>query len=685
MLAVAASWPAARAQAAPQEQQEGDQKGQQQGLSRSEPQGQQQGQPSGAEPQGQPAGADPTLEQLLRQTLNDVPRAVEESTSSRFAQSAADAPSVTYVLTDADIARHGLRNMGDILRSMPGLYVTSDGNFTYVGARGLGRPGDFNARLLFMVDGMRVNDNIYDAGSLGPEFFVDVDLIDRVEYAPGPGSALYGNNAFLGVVNVITKGADKLSGLQARANIDSDRRREVRASWGQRVPGQWEGWLAASTFEQDRIAAPFEVPAAQHDALARRNWDRGARLLGMASAGDWTLRTGVSQRERDFPAYLTSADDSPLGQQRNVYDGAFASLAWDHSVGEDWNLYGAVALKRSQYRDTHPYLADDGSAREFDNVALGRWLNVDLRVSTHRWRDHDLMAGAEYQSDRRQEITSGTVGQEPDAIFYGRNRRHGLFVQDAWRLNDTHRLILGLRRDQAMVGGGSTNPRLAWIWSGVPDATLKLMYGSAFREANLYEYQVNAPQDAPLPTPERVRTLELAWDHRLTPRLQYQVSLYGSQLRDLISTNQDIAVYENSSLIRNRGAELGLERRWDGGQRLRATVSLQDTRDSADRRLENSPRTLVKLLYAQPLQGDALQLSWQALSVSRRSAFEQDLPGYALLNATLLWRPGLGTDVSLGLYNIGNVRYYDMPTGVNIPLRQEGRVLRFSLTRRFGS
>ncbi|MBA5689260.1 TonB-dependent receptor plug domain-containing protein [Rugamonas apoptosis] len=662
-LAVAASWPAgpALAQAAQQEQQEQQE-----------------------QRQGQPAG-DAALEELLRQTLNDVPRGVEESTSSRYAQSAADAPSVTYVLTDADIARHGLRNMADILRSMPGLYVTGDGNFTFVGARGLGRPGDFNARLLFLVDGMRVNENIYDAGSLGAEFFVDVDVIDRVEYAPGPGSALYGNNAFLGVVNVITKGADKLRGVQLRAAVDSDRRREVRASWGQRVPGQWEGWLAASAFEQDRIAAPFDIAPALRDALLRRSWDRGQRLLGMASAGDWTMRAGVAQRERDFPYPLSLADASRLARQRNVFDAAFASLAWERTVAEDWNLYGVVALKHSQYRNTLPYLREDGAEREFDKVATGRWINVDLRVSTHRWRDHDLMAGAEYQSDLRQEINTGTVGEEPDAIFSGRNRRHGLFVQDAWRLGKAHRLILGLRRDQAKVGGGSTNPRLAWLWSGVPDATLKLMYGSAFREANLYEYQVNVPLDAPVPTPERVRTLELAWDHRLTPRLQYQVSLYGSQLRDLISTNQDIAVYENSAPIRNRGAELGLERRWDGGQRLRATVSLQDTRDSAGQRLDNSPRTLVKLLYSQPLRGDALQLSWQALSVSRRSAYAQDLPGYALLNATLLWRPSLGTDVSLGLYNIGNVRYYDMPTGSTIPLRQEGRVLRFSLTRRFGS
>jgi iron complex outermembrane receptor protein len=128
----------------------------------------------------------PTLEELLRQAPSEVTRDIEESTSSRFARSAAQAPSVTYVVTDVEIARQGLRNMADILRAMPGLYVADDGEFSYIGARGLGRPGDFNARLLFLIDGMRVNENICDAGLLGPEFFVDVDLIDRVEYAPAP-------------------------------------------------------------------------------------------------------------------------------------------------------------------------------------------------------------------------------------------------------------------------------------------------------------------------------------------------------------------------------------------------------------------------------------------------------------------------------------------------------------------
>ncbi|WP_373924687.1 TonB-dependent receptor plug domain-containing protein [Duganella sp. CY15W] len=629
--------------------------------------------------QQQPA----SLEDLLRQTPTDVTRDVEESTSSRFAQSSSQAPSVTYVVTDTDIARYGMRNMADILRSMPGLYVTADGNFTYVGARGLGRPGDFNARLLFLIDGMRVNENIYDAGLLGSEFFVDVDLIDHVEYAPGPGSALYGNNAFFGVVNIITKGTDKLHGLQVRASADSDRTREVRASVGHRSEQGWEATLGLSAFEQSDIAPPYDLRPQDAEAVKPLSWDRGRRLLAMARYGGLTLRAGASHREHGIPAYM--GPDAPIRflQDRRVFNNNFIAAEYQRDLGE-WNLYGAVSSKRSDYLGAYAFLREDLTPMVFDNHSLGRWYNLDLRIGTRRWHDHEVMAGFEYQYDRTQQIIEGPAGEEPDDYFFGENRRRGLFLQDTWQVSDHHRLTLGLRHDSAMIGGSTVNPRFAWIWSGVPDASLKLMYGSAFREANLYEYRANAPMDAPLPRPERIRTLELAWDHALGRNFQYRASVYLSRIRDLISLRMDYPVFENSGPIRNLGAELGLEQRWAGGQQLQASVSLQRTTDDTGRRLDNSPRALVKLLYTQPLQGDRLRLSWQVLGESRRTSGPQALPGYALLNTTLLWRPANDTDVALSLYNAGDVRYYDQPIAVGAPLRQPGRVVRLSLTRQFG-
>ena len=86
--------------------------------------------------------------------------------------------------------RYGYRTLADILRSVRGFYVTNDRNYSYLGVRGFSRPGDYNARILLLVDGHRLNDNIFGAALIGTEFPLDVDLIERVEIIRGPSSSL---------------------------------------------------------------------------------------------------------------------------------------------------------------------------------------------------------------------------------------------------------------------------------------------------------------------------------------------------------------------------------------------------------------------------------------------------------------------------------------------------------------
>ena len=83
--------------------------------------------------------------------------------------------------------------------------------------RGFSQPGDYNARVLFLVDGHRVNDNVYDGAYVGTEFPVDVDLIERIEIIRGPSSSVYGTGAFAAVINVITKRGRDLSALENSA------------------------------------------------------------------------------------------------------------------------------------------------------------------------------------------------------------------------------------------------------------------------------------------------------------------------------------------------------------------------------------------------------------------------------------------------------------------------------------
>src|SRR2546426_11732092 len=124
--------------------------------------------------------------------------------ASKHEQKVTDAPSFVSVVTADDIRRYGYRTLADVLRSVHGFYTTYDRNYTYLGVRGFSRPSDYNSRFLLLVDGHRINDNVYGRAYTGTEEGIDVDLIDRVEIIRGPSSSLYGTSAFFAVINVIT-------------------------------------------------------------------------------------------------------------------------------------------------------------------------------------------------------------------------------------------------------------------------------------------------------------------------------------------------------------------------------------------------------------------------------------------------------------------------------------------------
>lgn len=614
----------------------------------------------------------PSLEDLLRTERSGAAADVSVSTASRQAQSADLAPAVTHVVSRQDIERLGLRSLGDVLRRMPGLEVRQDDEFTRVAVRGVA-PGDFNGRVLFLLDGLRLNDNIYDAGPIDREFLIDVSLIERVEFTPGPGSALYGGNALLGVVNIVMQRADTLAGPQVRVALSPRGQVSTRLSYAQRLDSGAE-WLAAfSSDEEPHPPLAFGEPAEYRAQLEPLEWDRARRwLLGWRSGG-LSLRTGGAQRDRGLYSFLPKSGDI-TGSVNSLSEG-FAQGGWDGRAGE-WDLHLGLAWQQSRYRSEQ---ADDTEAdlhtSQFE--ALGRWWLGELRLA-RAWGGpggdtHTTSFGMDWQRDSVQRFRYVLLGETPRDSNYSAQRL-GFYVQDEWRLAERQRLVLGLRQDGVHGGDSRWSPRAAWVWSPAPGQSLKLLWGTAFRSPNRFERALNEGADVAPPRAERLQTTELAWQGPVpgadAGNWTWQASLFASHLVDFIERGE--GPYANSPVASSRGVELGLNGRWGDGWQLQLSLSGQRNRAADGDRQAYSPSRTAKWALQMPLGLAGLRVSLSGWATTERLG-QQRLPGYAQQQANLLWQPSRQWDLFAGAQNVGGRAYAESSGGYfTAPLQREG-------------
>src|ERR1700722_13098997 len=168
-----------------------------------------------------------SLEQLMQ---------IDVVGASKYEQKQSEVGAAVSVITRQEIKAFGWRTIDQALASLPGVYVTYDRQFTYLGVRGFGLPGDYNTRVLVTINGNRVNDPIFDSGPSGRELPIDMDLIERIEFIPGPGGAVYGQNAMFAVVNIVTRTGAETNGAEVAVGYQQPQSLiEGRASWGGRL------------------------------------------------------------------------------------------------------------------------------------------------------------------------------------------------------------------------------------------------------------------------------------------------------------------------------------------------------------------------------------------------------------------------------------------------------------------
>lgn len=651
---------------------------------------------------GETAPVDRDLKKLSIEELMEIE--VETVTStSKHEQKVTEAPSSVTIIKAEDIRKYGYRTLADILQSVRGFYASYDRNFQSIGVRGFGRPGDFNARVLLMVDGHRLNDNLYDRASIGNDFILDVDLIDRIEISRGPSSSLYGSNAFFAVVNVITRRGKELNGGEVSGEAASFGTTKGRVSVGKKWQDGSEALVSGTGYDSkgDRLyfrefdpSNPFHDPRATNNGNANyRDGEQYVSAFTKWSSQGFTLAGALISRDKEIPTAGKGSDFNDPGN-RIKNEQAYVDVKYDRSIGQQTDVTTRVFYDSSKYRGDYVY-----SGIVNQDTGSGMGLGGELRLSTTLYDIHRVMVGAEYVDNRRQDQQN--ADQNPFSSFLNderSSRSWAYYIQDEVTLTPAVAVNAGVRYDQTSFAGGTTNPRIAVIFNPATGSTVKLLYGSAFRSPNVFELYYQSPASSPSMIsnpdlkPEKIKTYEMVYEQYFGPGLRATADGYYYKINNLINQTIDTAgnlVFKNIEEVEARGLELELEKRWVSGANGRINYALQRaTNTRTGDVLTNSPEQLAKLSITVPFVKERFLAGIEEQYTSdRKTITGKFIEDVWLTNLTLLGRNASDTvEVSVSVYNVFDRNYSDPAPPDLTPLttvQQNGRTFRFKVTYAF--
>ncbi len=477
---------------------------------------------------------------------------VEVSTASKRAESLDDAPAVITVVTRSEIERWGYQSVAEVLDHTVGFYLTDDHILPNAAVRGMtGGLGAESSVIKVMIDGRSVAYRSTSGNWLGVEL-IPLGAIEQIEIIRGPASALYGADAFLGVINIITVPPDQVRPVRARAAFGvSQGKPQTRldAVGGGKV-GNFDFMLGAAAEDADRsgLTLPSESPAATLPAgIGERRYTldlkrRSLSVLGrvgyrVADKGQLVLTGGLSglQRGGDF-AQWTQLSNGPLyegesggtqialGQFRLNLDGmVHASSVVDIEAQTTYFQGGILPQDRVETGSPLFYVERKQDYRGTDSIVEIRYTPTDR---------FNAVAGAELIYDREElpdlervdrvtgEVLGGAAGQHRENHVDLTNV--GAFVSANYKLWDPWaKLTGGLRYDRHSEYGDQLTGRLGVTSRLRRNLVLKLLYGSAFKAPSPYLlYAVPLrPGDVvgnPNLSPQRIKTAEFQLSYKPT-------------------------------------------------------------------------------------------------------------------------------------------------------------------------
>ena len=650
------------------------------------------------------AFADLSLDKLMDVQVQHV------VTSTGYLQTTDEAPSTITVITAQQIADRGYEQLEDALRDVPGIDMIHVNGYapTLIYFRGM--YGAENLRALLMIDGM-VENNILGTNDLaGPAYSLHNVL--RIEIIWGPASALYGANAFGGVINIITKKGADINGVHAEAGAGTFNTTFEKLSFGLKK-SNIEYSLAANLYNTDGPVFANRDPQ-YHASFV----DKAYGINGALSYYTKSTKTTIGYRVYRTPSGWGTYANSPtvylgLPPQGNNNSGQVGILTRDLDgqkpglndsylrtvfVQEEFKVNEKLNLMaRGIYRETgtaddsYAYITLDGKKLIKDIVAsYSNRAQAELSANYSLSEHHKFSAGVEFYQDNVEQGARGiTVDTSTYYVYNGKDtvtnvntsflpRQYDIrnnfgsylqYVLNVKFLGKTS-VTLGARDDYNSYFGNAISPRAVIVNQPNDQFTFKLQFGQAFRAPTNLEIHQSYAGDS-LKT-EKITTYEVNAIYTPIKQVKVQLNLFHNYLTDIIvlSNLTGFNPNKNPGRITVDGLEgsvdLSVSKTFSGF----FNVTWQDA--EGENLITNVKRSVSAIAKIKGNAGITAHLPDDLLSISILGNYVGERPspmtdpngpvaGYFLTNCTINTGKILHSGVSAGfeIRNVFNTTWYD--------------------------
>jgi len=618
--------------------------------------------------------------------------------ASERLQPVTEAPASVSFITAEEISRFGYRTLADILRSVRGMYVSDDRNFSLLGTRGFAKPGDYNSRILLLVNGHRVNDNIFGQAEIGAEFGLDPATFERVEVIRGPASSLYGDSALFAVVNVITKTGASLGAPAIAVEGGSLGSGLVRGTMGHVSHGI--DLAIAGTYETShglgRIYYPaFDSPDTNNGVAEDLDGEGTKQFYSRLAFKDVTFTGTYGTRQRDVStASFGTIFNEQAFREQTTDRHALLDAQYAHSFsGTRLTLRGSY--DRYSFDGAYP-LAEEGQPQP--NVLLAAGLGTRLTFSggvNRAFRGRQTVrAGVEFIDNLHQDQTAAYTAPAFELLNSLRSSKQvAVYAQDEVKLSPWLILNGGLRYDN-YEEFHRTSPRAAVIFLPSTMESFKYLFGRAFRAPNSSELNTAYYGDSVLGLrPESIDTHEFVWERYTNDWLRTAASLYWYKAEQLITVVGDPSTvstvsFVNQGEVRAKGVEFEAQVRLKGESRALVSYAAQRAAEQeTGAELANSPRHVLKarISLAGPTRGSFISAEAEYGS-SRKTVVGTEVAGATVFNLTLTQPLGREAELFATVRNLFDTAYADPASDQHrqetIP--QNGRTARIGVRWTFG-